>query len=373
MPADLRKQRAALAEFGAFVFRCDDLEDLLNSACELVSETIGVGLAKILEHRLERKDLLIRAGVGWAPDVIGRVSFADHRHSPAGHALMTTAPVISPNLDAEDRFGIPDVLRDHGVRSMVNVPIAGGDRPFGVLEADAREANAFTEDDIDFLRNCANLVAAAIDRIRRNDELAARAREKEIIAHELSHRVTNLLGLVQAIASQTPVKGRSADAFRNAFLGRLQALATAERLVFRDAGEAVRLREMAEEVLAPYLERGDRRVQVEGTEIALPTTTGRMVGLALHELATNASKHGALSTPDGMVSLRWGPDENDPDAVVLTWAERDGPSVSVPSTQGFGSRLLEQLVGRSIGGTAELRYGEDGLVYRLLIPRERSE
>ena len=129
----LRAQRTALARFGLFAFRSEDLDAVLHRACELVAEGLGAEMAKVLELRREQGDFLVRAGVGWKPGVVGRETFAGGAAgSPAGYALGQDEPVISPDVASEARFAIPDVLTEHGVQSMVNVVIAGEDGPYGV-------------------------------------------------------------------------------------------------------------------------------------------------------------------------------------------------------------------------------------------------
>lgn len=182
----LRSQRAALADFGLFAFQCDDIDSLLHRAAELVSEALDVPLVKVLEHLPDRGEMLIRSGVNWEPGVVGHETFGDNENSPGGYALRADKPVVSPDLSVEDRFETPDVLLRHGVKSMVNVIIAGEQAPFGVLEVDAQELREFGEDDVAFLRTYANLLAAAIERVRTHDALQRSAREQGILARELS-------------------------------------------------------------------------------------------------------------------------------------------------------------------------------------------
>lgn len=156
----LRAQRGALARFGLFAFRSDDLDAVLHRACELVAEGLGAEMAKVLEHRPERGDFLVRAGVGWKPGVVGRETFAGGAaDSPAGYALGQDGPVILRDVASETRFAIPDVLHDHGVQSMVNVVIAGEDGAYGVLEVDAPCHRDFDDEDAAFLKTYANLLA----------------------------------------------------------------------------------------------------------------------------------------------------------------------------------------------------------------------
>ena len=361
----LRAQTAALADFGLYAFQCQDLDDLLHRAAELVSDTCNVDLVKILEHRPETADLLIRAGMNWQPGVVGHVALGAHKLSPAGYALQTSEPVVSPDVDSETRFEIPQVLVRHNVRSMVNVIIAGAQKPFGVLEVDAREKRVFDDDDIRFLRTYANVLAAAVERIRSHRKLEDTAREQRILTHEFRHRVQNLLGLVQALVSQTSADDRTAEAFKEVVVGRIQALAVAEDVVFQNDSDEVNMRRVADAALAPY---GDP-VRIEGPQVRLPARCARMIGLALHELATNAAKHGALSAPEGHVHLQWRSEiREDAKQLELVWSEHGGPRVSPPNHRGFGSRLLERVLPGEIGGTSELAYHSAGVAFRLTFP-----
>jgi two-component sensor histidine kinase len=369
----LRTQRAALADFGLFAFRCNDLDQLLHRAAEMVSETLDVQLVKVLEHLPARGEMLIRSGVNWQPGVVGHETFGDDERSPGGYALRSEQPVVSPDLAEEDRFEIPDVLRRHGVRSMINVIIAGEDRAFGVLEVDDTERRPFGEDEIAFLRNYANLLAAAIERFRTHDELEHAAREQSVLANELGHRVRNLLGLIRALASQTTAQGRSGEEFRTAFIERLHALSVAEGLVFERQEELADANMLAREVLAPYRQIDDDRIGIAGPPVDLAPRQARMLGIALHELATNAAKYGALSVEHGAVCLEWEVEEVNGDRLLaLTWKETDGPPIAPPERRGFGSKLLEDVVAHELGGGAELVFGETGLVYRLIFPVVRK-
>ncbi len=331
---------------------------------------MGVPLVKVLEHHPERGEMLLRSGVNWEAGVVGHETFGDHERSPGGYALRADHPVVSLDLETEERFEVPDVLRRHGVRSMVNVIIAGDLAPFGILEVDAREMRDFGEDDVAFLRTYANLLAAAIDRLRVHADLERSAREQGVLARELGHRVKNLLGLVRALASQTSTRDRTAGEFRGAFIDRLQALSTAESLVFESGEERVDPLALAEEILSPYRQDDPGKVAISGVSADLPSRQARMFGLALHELATNAAKYGALSVPDGVVCLDWRLEASDDGElrVAMTWREQDGPEITPPDRKGFGTRLLEDVVAHELGGAAELDYGREGLRYALSFP-----
>src|SRR3954453_20549819 len=197
----VQQQKAALAEFGIEAFRTDDLDALLTKAAMLAGQGLGVRRAKVLELLPPGDQLLIRAGVGWEPDGVGNAPIDPDRPWPAGYALLTGEPVTSEDLENDERFRCPEVLHRHGIRSAVNVIIRGNDGPFGVLEVDSRQTRRFTEDDANFLQGYANLLAAAIDRLRTHRRLAEAAQQKDVLLHELQHRVKNSLQIIISLLS----------------------------------------------------------------------------------------------------------------------------------------------------------------------------
>ncbi len=252
---------------------------------------------------------------------------------------------------------------------MVNVIIAGEGAPFGVLEIDATRMRTFDEDDIAFLENCANLLAAAIDRQKVQDALEQSAREQRVLAQELAHRVKNTLGLVQALIKQAAAEEPAARDLREVLLGRLQALAGAEELLFHDHGRVVELGELARRALGPF-EVGAGRMEAAGPAVDLPARSGRMLALVLHELAANATKYGALSVPDGRVRLSWTAEPAGDAAgaevkVALLWDESGGPGLTPPARDGFGTKLLTTLSEYELDGRAELDHRSSGLHYAL--------
>ncbi len=162
------QQQTILAKFGELALRSDDLDEILTEACHRVGEALGTDLAKVMELQGDGETLLVRAGVGWKPGVVGTVTLKVTDATSEGVALRTGEPMISPDIDRETRFQYPAFLTDNGVKAVANVIIIGGrDRPaFGILQIDSRTPRQFTEDDTAFLRSYANLLAAAVDRLR---------------------------------------------------------------------------------------------------------------------------------------------------------------------------------------------------------------
>ncbi len=165
---DQLRQQTVLAKFGELALKSDSLDKILAEACRLVGEGLGTDLAKVMKLEDDGETLLVRAGVGWKPGIVGVLTLKVADSTSESLALKTGDPTISPNVATETRFKYPQFLIDNGVKAMANVAIIGseGRPPFGILQIDSREPRQFTDDDTAFLRSYANLIAAAVDRLR---------------------------------------------------------------------------------------------------------------------------------------------------------------------------------------------------------------
>lgn len=175
------QQQLALARFGELALQSDDLDEILTEACRLIGEALDTDLAKVMQLRDEGRTLFVRAGVGWKPGVVGEVWLDRDPGSSEGRALETGEPVISRDIAQETRFEFADFLKDNGVKALVNVIIIGGpdQPPFGILQVDSRQPRDFDNDDISFLRTYANLLAAAVERIRVAEERSGEQQKLE--------------------------------------------------------------------------------------------------------------------------------------------------------------------------------------------------
>ena len=190
--------------------------------------------------------------------------------------------------------------------------------------------------------------------------------EKDILLAETRHRMKNLLAVVRALATQTEVEGRSAEEYRDAFLGRFEAVMRAEDLSPANAAET----DLGTLVGQALEQAGAERCRVEpGPPVALKTEQVLPISMILHELVINASKYGALSTPGGIVHLTWSvASEAGRNELCLDWREENGPPVTAPERAGFGTRLIEFSAERSLGGAAELTFKPAGLRVRVTAP-----
>jgi GAF domain-containing protein len=151
------RQQEILAELGVTALQGASFNQLLDDAARLTAEGTQAEFCKVLEHIPGEKCLLVRAGVGWEPGIVGVATIGDDLASPGGFALRTGQPVISNHLENEQRFRTPELLIRHGIRRAMNVILQGEGRPFGVLEVDSRSADEFSTHDIAFLQGAANL------------------------------------------------------------------------------------------------------------------------------------------------------------------------------------------------------------------------
>jgi len=365
----LRRQVSTLSEFGKRALQTDDIEGLLQEATRLVSDAIDVDLVKVLELLPSGDNLLLCAGVNWNPGVVGHAEIPAHEGSPAGYALHTNQPVITEDTEKETRFEMPKLLIEHGVRSTVNVVIRGDDGPFGVLEVDSQQLRKFDQDDIDFLQNYANLLASAIHRVRNQRELAERAARLEILGRELQHRINNMLATIQAIARKTRAKTQSLDEFANAFDNRLAAIARTHALLSRTSTSRIEVREVLSQELSVLGALEGENLAQHGPEISLPAKQAELLSMAIHELATNAVKHGALSREDGHIEVSWDAlDCGNQKEFRLFWRERASPIAQAPVRRGFGSEFLEKSIPQMLHGRFERNFGSDGMECTVSFP-----
>ncbi len=199
----LLRQQAALANFGSFAFNEPDLQKILTEAARICAESLHAPFSKICRYRPEQDDLLVVAGFGWEPGVVGCVVSQADESSTQGRAYVRGEPVILEDINKNNSYNLPAFYAQHHIVSTVDVLVKGSSSPFGVLEVDCTSAYTFDEHDINFLTGFANVIAEAAQTSERTATLQAPltqmqklADEKNVLAAELQHRVRNNLQLV---------------------------------------------------------------------------------------------------------------------------------------------------------------------------------
>ncbi|MGD9979826.1 MAG: PAS domain S-box protein [Hyphomonadaceae bacterium] len=194
-----------------------------------------------------------------------------------------------------------------------------------------------------------------------------RAEETQrLLLDELSHRIKNTLATVQAIASQTLRRAGNPEHFVASFNGRIKALARAHSLLSGGSFQSADVSDLVREQLLLGGE-DDHRISWSGPSVMMDAQASLHLALVLHELGTNARKHGALSSPGGRVAVRWHVKSNGNRCLQLYWRETGGPPVAAPTSRGFGSVLIEQSL-QAHGGDVILNYAENGLSCEISLP-----
>jgi len=193
---------------------------------------------------------------------------------------------------------------------------------------------------------------------------------QRLLLDELNHRVKNTLAIVQSIAAQTLKGATDPGAFVDAFTSRILALSNAHDLLAREVWEGAPLSDVAESVLSAYA--ADGRAVFKGPgDLRLGPTAAVTLAMALHELAANAAKHGALSDPNGRIAFAWAVEAAEGEQaprLTIDWREMGGPSVTEPARRGFGTRLLERGLAQQLEAEVTLTFASEGLHCRIALP-----
>ena len=190
--------------------------------------------------------------------------------------------------------------------------------------------------------------------------------QMRLVMRELAHRSKNLLAIILSMAAQTARNSPALPEFNARFTQRLQGLAHSHDLLVQQNWLGAPIRELIRSHLEPFMEDDKTRVILSGPDVIVDPKAAQNIGLALHELATNASKYGALSGPTGRVDITWG---KTADAqFALEWKECGGPRVQPPKRRGFGQTVLERLASQALEGTASLSFNKEGVTWRMEIP-----
>jgi len=194
-----------------------------------------------------------------------------------------------------------------------------------------------------------------------------RADTAELFVSELAHRARNMFSIISAISRQIARSSSSLSEFQPAFERRLNSLVASYQVFERASWHSASLHDLVNSQVEFVMREGHGQIDIQGPDIGLPPNPAEYLGLAIHELSTNALKHGALSAPEGRVDIRWSVNEED-ESFQFSWSERDGPAFSPPSRSGFGSVILKSIVPAAFGGAAELQATEIGMTWRLHAP-----
>jgi two-component sensor histidine kinase len=367
------RQQEILAELGVLALQGTPFPELIERTVTLTAEGMQAEFCKAMEHLPERNCLLVRAGIGWEPGVVGRATIGADLESPAGFALRTGKPVISNHLENEERFRTPELLMAHGIRRAMNVILQGEGKPWGVLEVDSRAEGEFTEHDIAFLRGAANLLGMAIERQRFERDLQAALDQQELLLQEGNHRVTNSLQLVSSMLSLQASNASTLelrDQLQEA-VSRISAIARAHERLYRT-------RQIKSLDLGDYLTdicndlddaaaQCDVHVSITDT-VQIATDRAISVSLVVTELITNAAKHAYSTGPARPIWVTLAKDG----AASITIVVRDAgdglpDGFDLKKSKGLGMRIVSGLLNQ-LKAELKIEPCDPGTAFVMTIP-----
>jgi two-component sensor histidine kinase len=208
-----------------------------------------------------------------------------------------------------------------------------------------------------------SIVADVTDRKAAEDHV-------QFLMHELSHRSKNLLAVIQSISRRTARTTTTMEEFENRFGRRLQGLAASHDVLVRNSWQGAPLADLMRQQLMPFMDIQSSRVELSGPDIVVTAEAAQAIGLAIHELATNAIKYGAHSVPEGKVGISWSFDDTSLASreLLLKWVERGGPRVVPPSRNGFGHLVINEMIERSLNAKVALGFVAHGLEWSVSMP-----
>jgi two-component sensor histidine kinase len=293
-------------------------------------------------------------------------------------AMLLPGMTIVPDLTEDPRFvRNPLVTGEPHLRFYAGAVLRTPDGvPLGALCVLDHRPRDLTEEQASTLTMLAGQVMSQLELRRaiaeRDDVLEANRtfeQRQSLLVRELHHRVKNTLATVQALVGATGRSTGSFDAFYRSFSKRIASLAKTHNLLTEDYWQTASLREIALNELKPFAEGRQPRFMLIGPPVELSADLAVPVGMALHELTTNAICYGALSVPGGHVEVRWSVDEAEGVRELhLEWRERGGPPVSAPQHQGFGTTLLQRILPMQCKAEVEVQYDPEGLRFRMQAP-----
>jgi PAS domain S-box-containing protein len=207
------------------------------------------------------------------------------------------------------------------------------------------------------IRNIHDKVIGASKIARDITEGRRREAQIAILAREAEHRAKNVLATVQATVHLS--HSDTADGLKRAIEGRIQSLANVHRLFVESRWTGADVRSLVTQELSPYSREGDGQARIEGPQLMVESDAAQAIAVTLHELATNAAKYGALSVPEGYVQVEWSRAADG--RLVLRWTEANGPAVTPPTHQGFGTRVMEKMITNHLASQIRFAWRAQGL------------
>ncbi|MCQ8185858.1 HWE histidine kinase domain-containing protein [Parvularcula maris] len=337
---------AALQSYGILDTEADPAFDTITA---LAARICGTSIALVSLVDRERQWFKSRKGLG-EPETGRDVALC-------AHAILLDEPLVIPDTLADPRFRDNPLCTEGPVRFYTGIPLVGSENlPLGtlcVIDPEPRP-EGLGEEQLEELKLLAHQTVRLM-------ELQRQAARQATALQESVHRTKNVLAVASAIATRTLSGERSLEEAKSVLIGRFQSLGHAQGHLLAASDRGASLHDLIASQMLAFFPEEDDRLSIEGPAVTISGEAAEAIGLALHELSTNATKYGALSVRTGTVTIGW---HKNAEGLLLTWREEGGPSPSPsPGRRGFGSSVVGPMCGQKIGGPAVLTLPPTGAVW----------
>ena len=351
-------EQAALYQFTDKLFRTDSLDEIYDSALEAILKALGCERASILLFDAARVMRFVRwhgLSDGYRQAVEGHSPWTPETRNPAP---LWIDDIASADLDKQ----LKKTVVAEGIGALAFIPLMAHNELIGKFMVYYDRPHEFASAELDLAVTIARQLGFSIERVRAEQK-------RDLLVAELNHRVKNTLATVVAISHQSFVEGRSPEEAHRSFERRVRALAQTHGRLAEASWTGVSLEMLLADETAPY--RDERsNVQIAGPEIQLSPKSAVSLGMAFHELTTNAAKYGALSGKGGNLAVTWSTTTNR--ELRIRWREFGGPVVQTPERRGFGRLLLERALRADLDADVRLDFAAAGLECSITFPLDRT-
>src|SRR6266850_3192223 len=352
--AERVRRRAALYRFVDRLHRAGSLVEVYDAALDTILDTL----------RCDRASILLRDHAGIMRFVAWRGLSDTYRQAVDGHSPWSRdeadpRPITMPDVaTAEMDVSLKAAIRNEGIGALAFIPLITGGKLAGKFMTYYDASHVFGDEELGLSQTIARQLALSVDR-KRADET------EQMLVAELQHRTKNLFAVIQALAHSSLRKNENLGESRPAFNSRLIVLARAHDRLINASWKGMSLSDLVHSELEAF----PGRARVDGRDVVLVPQAAQNFALALHELSTNAAKYGALSKPDGHISVSWTiVGGNGAGILKFRWQETGGPPVTQPKREGFGTSLLKMTL-----GDARIEYVPEGLIYEVDVPMDHID
>lgn len=371
----VRRHVRILVDISRLAGEIADLDRFLDQAVMQVARAVEINHVKVLRYRPRTADLIVVAGLGWKEGVVRTAILSADLRSAPGRAFQTAEPVTIKNFNEQEEYVRSDFLKEHGIISLINVPVLIDGAAWGVLEVDSTTPRDFSEDTTDFMMAAAALIGAFVQRHSAHPDeavrliaAAAEAQRRDVLLREMQHRVKNNFQLILASISIQKRRYSGGEVHRalDHVASRINAISLAhDQLAPRHDGQIVRLSDYIN-ALCIWLRQQSEAIEidVECDELELSIDRAVPLGLILNEAATNSIKH-AFGSEGGRIGVRLAGGLGYGEA-RLTVSD-NGSGIRKPSEGGSGLKLIASLA-RQIGGIVEQESSDAGTTTLLRFP-----